>query len=127
MDFERLEVWKKSSRLCVDICRQLESCRNYGLKDQLCRSSLSVPSNIAEGEERETIKESARFLYIAKGSCGEMITQLYIAAELNYIEKDKAKMFINEAKHISAMLAKMIKIRRGSVKEEEPDYITEIK
>jgi four helix bundle protein len=92
------------------------------MKDQLSRSSLSVPSNIAEGEERETAKESARFLYIAKGSCGEMITQLYIAAELNYLSKDKSREFISEAKHISAMLAKLIKIRRGSVKEESATY-----
>ncbi|WP_240207235.1 four helix bundle protein [Vibrio sp. CyArs1] len=122
MQFEQLEVWKKSSRLCVEIIKELDSCKNFSIKDQLSRSSLSVPSNIAEGEERETAKESARFLYIAKGSCGEMVTQLYIAAELNYLNKDKSKQFISEAKHISAMLAKLIKIRRGSVKEEHASY-----
>ncbi|NOH29024.1 four helix bundle protein [Vibrio mediterranei] len=122
MQFEQLEVWKKSSRLCVEIIKELDSCKNFSIKDQLSRSSLSVPSNIAEGEERETAKESARFLYIAKGSCGEMVTQLYIAAELNYLTKDKSKQFISEAKHISAMLAKLIKIRRGSVKEEHASY-----
>lgn len=116
MDFERLDVWKKSSRLAVNVVRELEGCRNYGLVDQLTRSSLSVPSNIAEGEERETAKESARFLYYAKGACGEMITQIYIAAELGYIPKPKSMTLVNEAKHISVMLAKLIKIRKGIVR-----------
>ncbi|CAH0527283.1 four helix bundle protein [Vibrio hippocampi] len=111
MRFERLNVWKRSCRLCVDIVRTMDSCKNFGLKDQLCRSSLSVPSNIAEGEERQTKRESARFFYIAKGSCGEVITQLYIASELGYIRKTQAIEFINEAKQISAMLAQLIKIR----------------
>ncbi|WP_261817985.1 four helix bundle protein [Vibrio gallicus] len=114
--FEQLEVWKRSSRLVVAITQELEDCKNWSFKDQLFRSCLSVPSNIAEGEERETSKESARFLYYAKGSCGEMITQLYIGAELGYISKPKALKYVDEAKHISLMLAKLIKIRNGFVR-----------
>ncbi|MGF1689522.1 four helix bundle protein [Photobacterium japonica] len=116
LGFEKLEVWKKSSRLSVDIVKSLLDCKNYALRDQLTRSSLSVPSNISEGEERETAKESARFLYIAKGSCGEMITQLYIAIELGYLSKEQGLHYIKEAKHISVMLAKLIKIRKGMVR-----------
>ncbi|HAS6281456.1 four helix bundle protein [Vibrio vulnificus] len=116
LGFERLEVWKKSSRLSVDIVKALYRCKNYALVDQITRSSLSIPSNISEGEERETAKESARFLYIAKGSCGEMITQLYIAIELGYISKEQGMAFVQDAKHISVMLAKLIKIRKGTVR-----------
>lgn len=116
LGFEKLEVWRKSSRLSVEITKALKGCRNYGIVDQLTRSSLSVPSNISEGEERETAKESARFLYIAKGSCGEMITQLYIAIELEYISKEQGLKFVNDAKHISVMLAKLIKLRKGAVR-----------
>lgn len=116
LGFEKLEVWKKSSRLSVDIVKSLRHCKNFGLVDQLTRSSLSVPSNISEGEERETAKESARFLYFAKGSCGEMITQLYIAIELGYIPKKQGLAYIHEAKHISVMLAKLIKLRKGVVR-----------
>jgi four helix bundle protein len=116
LGFEQLEVWKKSSRLAVDIIRQLEHCKNYGFKDQLSRSALSIPSNISEGEERETPAESARFLYYAKGSCGELITQVYIGMELGYFTKEQGLAFINEAKHISVMLAKLIKLRKGVVK-----------
>ncbi|GAL08786.1 S23 ribosomal protein [Photobacterium aphoticum] len=116
LGFEKLEVWKKSSRLSVDIVKSLRHCKNYALLDQLTRSSLSVPSNISEGEERETAKESARFLYIAKGSCGEMITQLYIAIELGHLPKELGLQYIQDAKHISVMLAKLIKLRKGVVR-----------
>ncbi|WP_222939896.1 four helix bundle protein [Photobacterium sp. BZF1] len=115
MSFEKLYVWKKSSRLAVDIVKSLKSCKRYGFVDQITRSALSIPSNISEGEERETAAESARFLYFAKGSCGELITQLYIAIELGYIPKQQGMSFICEAKHISVMLAKLIKIRKGVV------------
>ena len=76
--FEQLEVWKRSCRLCVNIYKALEACQVLGFKDLLGRSALSIPSNIAEGYERNSSREFARFLKIAKGSCGELRTQLYI-------------------------------------------------
>jgi four helix bundle protein len=76
--FENLEVWKRSSRLCVALYKQLRDCKDRGFKDQATRSALSVPSNIAEGYERDSLNEYIRFLRIAKGSCGELRTQLYI-------------------------------------------------
>jgi four helix bundle protein len=75
--FEQMDVWKRSCRLCVAIYRAFGSCREYGFKDQIGRAALSVPSNIAEGYERSSSKEFARFLKIAKGSCGELRSQLY--------------------------------------------------
>lgn len=81
LDFEKLDVWKRSCRFSCEIYNALNDCKNFGFKDQLTRSALSIASNIAEGEERETTNESARFLYIAKGSAGEAITQLYIGIE----------------------------------------------
>ncbi len=69
MRFEKLSVWKRASRLSCDVyraSRASEAIPNWGFKDQITRSSLSVPSNIAEGEERETPKEKIRFLYYAK-------------------------------------------------------------
>ncbi|WP_317591224.1 four helix bundle protein [Vibrio sp. EA2] len=88
--FEKLEVWKRSCRLSCQLYQELDSCKNYGFKDQLTRSALSIASNIAEGEERETANESTRFLYIAKGSAGKAITQLYIGIEAGFIENKKA-------------------------------------
>ena len=70
MKFEDLEVWKRSARLSVDIYKQTKKIKDYGFRDQITRSGLSVPSNIAEGIERESDKECIRFLSFAKGSCG---------------------------------------------------------
>ena len=127
LDFEKLEVWKRSCRLSCDLYQLLDACKNYGFKDQLTRSALSIASNIAEGEERETAKESARFLYIAKGSAGEAITQLYIGIEAGFLDKQKGLALINEAKEISAMLASLIKIRKGYVREDFAEYLGETK
>ena len=66
--FEQLEVWRRSCRLCVDLYKALDSCKVYGFRDQIARSALSIPSNIAEGYERNSCREFVRFLKIAKGS-----------------------------------------------------------
>nr|WP_039849500.1 four helix bundle protein [Grimontia indica] len=119
MDFEKLDVWKRSCRLSCDVYKQMDSCKNFGFKDQL---TISIASNIAEGEERETANESARFLYIAKGSAGEAITQIYIGIEAGFIDKQIGLALIKEAKEISAMLGALIKRRKGSVREPSPEY-----
>ena len=68
MKCEKLDVWKKASQVCVNIYKSFQSCKDYGFKDQITRSALSVPSNIAEGIERFSDREKIRFLDIAKGS-----------------------------------------------------------
>ena len=87
MRFENLDVWKRSSRLCVEVYKELAHCKDFGFKDQVTRSSLSIPSNIAEGFERDTDKDGNKFFYYAKGSCGELRTQIYIGIEIGYIKK----------------------------------------
>ncbi|MCS0130069.1 four helix bundle protein [Vibrio alginolyticus] len=77
---------------------------------------------MAENEERETANESARFLYVAKVSAGEAVTQLYVGIEAGFIEKQKALTLINEAREISAMFAALIKRRKGSVRELPAKY-----
>ncbi|ABM00469.1 four helix bundle protein [Shewanella amazonensis] len=125
MRFEQLDVWKRASRLACDVYKALKDCRDYGLKDQMTRAAVSIPSNIAEGEERESQAESARFLYFAKGSAGELITQIYIAIEIGVIEKQRGMLLIKEVKELSAMIAALIKIRKGSVREDLADYDSE--
>jgi four helix bundle protein len=77
--FESLDVWQRTCRLTVKVFQTFGDCKNYAMRDQIFRSSLSVPSNIAEGSERGTGKEYARFIDIAKGSSAELRTQLYLA------------------------------------------------
>jgi four helix bundle protein len=116
MKFEDLEVWKRAARLSADIYRQLADLKDYGFKDQITRSGLSVPSNVAEGFERESQKENIKFLSYAKGSCGELRCQLYIGMNINYIPKDIGKRWLAEANEISAMLSGLIKTKRGFLK-----------
>lgn len=108
MKFEDLEVWKRSARLSAEIYKELKSLKDYGFKDQITRSGLSIPSNIAEGMERATSKEKMRFLDIAKASTGELRTQIYIGMEIEYINNKPGKHWINETKEISAMLVGLI-------------------
>ncbi|MGI2259742.1 four helix bundle protein [Shewanella sp. GXUN23E] len=122
MKFENLDEWKRACRLSCNIYKVLKDCRDFGLRDQMTLAAVSIASNIAGGEERESQAESARFLYFAKGSTGELVTQLYIAIEIGVVEKESGLLLIKEAKEISAMIASPIKIRKGSVKEDAADY-----
>ena len=117
MKFEDLDVWKRSSRLSADIYRELRELKDFGFKDQITRSGLSVPSNIAEGFERESQKQALIFLSYAKGSCGELRTQIYIGMEIEYIDKQLGSQWINEANEISAMLSGLIKTKRRFIKK----------
>ncbi|MDR2358258.1 MAG: four helix bundle protein [Prevotellaceae bacterium] len=94
--FEDLEIWKESMRVCTAVYDALKTCKDFGFKDQIQRASVSVPSNIAEGHERKSIKEYTQFLYIAKGSCGELRTQLYLSASLEYITKETGLKLIEQ-------------------------------
>jgi four helix bundle protein len=113
MKFEDLEVWKRSTRLSVDLFKATKGIKDYNFRDQITRSGLSIPSNIAEGYERGSLKDSIRFLYIAKASCGELRTQIYIGQEVGYIPSASSLSWIDETKVISKQLASLIKTRRG--------------
>ena len=110
--FEDLEIWKKGMRLAVAVYKLMEHCKDFGFKDQMQRSAVSVPSNISEGYERQTNKEFIQFLHIARGSCGELRTQLYLAKELGYMTKTDFTTLLEETKHLSAMINNLIKIRK---------------
>jgi four helix bundle protein len=99
-------------KLSVSIYKELKNLKDYGFKDQITRSGLSIPSNIAEGFERASNKESVNFLSYAKGSCGELRMQIYIGIDVEYINKDKGQEWLQEANEISAMLNGLIKTRR---------------
>lgn len=117
--FEELDVWKRSSRLCVRLYQELRGSRDWGFRDQITRSALSVPSNIAEGYERGSRKEYLQFLRIAKGSCGELRTQLYIGARSGLIETELVAELVAETNEISRMLGAMI-ARLGKLDPRQP-------
>ena len=105
MKFENMEVWKRSSRLSVSIYRELANLTDFGFKDQITRSGLSIPSNIAEGFGRESDKDKRNFLNYSKGSCAELRTQIYIGIEIGYITKKLGADWIQETQEISSMLS----------------------
>lgn len=110
--FEELEDWKRSARLSADIYKGLAELRDFGFRDQITRAGLSIPSNIAEGHERGTRKEMANFLNYAKGSAGELRTQIYIGMEIGFLDREQGKQWLTEAEEISRMLHGLIKSLR---------------
>lgn len=113
-NFEELEVWKRSSRLAVSALELIDPIKLYALRDQMARCSISIPSNIAEGSERESDREFRRFLAIAKGSAGELRTQLYIGLRAGIFSDDQARPLIAEVKEFSAMIQGLRKSLGGS-------------
>ena len=109
MRFEDLDVWKRAARISAEIYSTLSKLKDYGFRDQITRSSLSIASNIAEGYERETAKDRAKFLTYAKGSAGELRTQLYIGQSAGLLDRERARHWIEETKVISRMLHQLIK------------------
>ena len=113
MRYEQLEVWKRSARLSVEIYKDLAALKDWGFKDQITRSGLSIPSNIAEGFERETSKEIANFLNYAKGSAGELRTQIYIGIKIGYLKPETGKRWLSETEAISKMLSTLARKYRS--------------
>ena len=113
-NFRDLQVWQKAKEITVEIYKltnENEFRKNYSLKDQIRRAVVSIASNIAEGDERFSNKESIRFLYIANGSAAEVITQLIIAHEIGYVDTDIFNNLIEELEQISKMIKNLIKYR----------------
>jgi len=123
MNFEKLEVWKRASALSAEVYIELKALKDFGFKDQITRSGLSVPSNIAEGIERETEKDVIRFLTIAKSSAAEFVTQTYIGMKIGYIPKETGKAWVAESKALSKMIGAMIKTRRLRMEIKEPEEL----
>ena len=106
---EKLEVWKRACLLSVHLYNLLAVCKDRTFKDQVIRSGLSIPSNIAEVYERDSTGSCIQFLKIAKGSCGELWTQLMIGRKAGFIDESTGKRLTDEAKEISKMLYGLIK------------------
>jgi len=106
--FRKLLVWQRSRDLSVKVYKESTRIKDFGFKDQLTRSMLSVPSNIAEGIEKDYKKEKIRYLLISKGSIGEFITQVDIGIEAGFIDKITGLEWMKEAEMISKMIGKFV-------------------
>jgi four helix bundle protein len=115
--FEDLDVWKEARRLTNEIYAATGNgafSKDFGLRDQIQRAAVSVMSNIAEGFERGGNQEFIQFLYIAKGSCGEVRSQLYIACDQKYIEHKQFVAILTALRKLSGMLGSLIEYLRES-------------
>jgi len=96
--FEKLDVWQEGCRLAVAVHETFKDSKDYFMRDQILRSALSVPSNIAEGAERGSAKDTIRFMHIAKGSSAELRTQLYLSVKMGLVNGDQVSELIELTK-----------------------------
>jgi four helix bundle protein len=107
--FEEIIIWQKSKIVVIDIYNAFKQNTDYSFRDQIRRAAVSIMNNIAEGYERKGNKEFAKFLYIAKGSCAEVRSMLYLALDLNYTSKEDFDELYKKTLEISKMLSSLIK------------------
>lgn len=115
-NYKELVVWQKAILLVTDIYKLTKTFpneENYGLVSQMQRAAVSIPSNIAEGNDRNSKKEFVHFLYIARGSLAELETQIIIAERLEYINQNQSTEILNNCheigKMINGLLIKLVK------------------
>ncbi len=114
--FEEIQAWQKAQELAITIYSEFKNSKDFGFRDQICRSVVSISSNIAEGFERSSDADFARFLYISLGSCSELKSLTYIAIKIGYINDDKSKKIISTTNEISKMIQGLIRFLNQSKK-----------
>lgn len=114
-NFEDLVVWKLAKEIAVltyRIGKKPSLNTDYSFRDQMQRAAISISSNIAEGFERDSEKDDIRMLFIAKGSAGELRSQLIVAAEVQLIQQADADVLIRKCQSVSTLLSNLIKAKR---------------
>lgn len=115
-NFRQLKVWQVSKALAVEVYMITNNSKgfekDFRFRDQLRAASVSIPSNLAEGDELGSNKQSVRHFFIAKGSTAELITQLIIASEIGYITEEVKAKLVDTCEHISSMINKLIIARK---------------
>jgi four helix bundle protein len=119
-NFEELEIWQEARRLTqaiYQLTKREKFSRDFSLRDQIQRAAVSVMSNIAEGFERGGNQEFVQFLYVAKASCGEVRSQLYVAVDQGYIFKADSEESSVAFRRLSGMIGNLISyLRRSGMK-----------
>ena len=110
--FEKLDVWQKSKGFTVriyEVTTDFPNAEKFGLVSQIRRASVSVSSNLAEGSSRTSSKDQARFYIMAYSSAVEVLNQLIISKDLNFLSKEVYKELRNEIEHITSMINRLHK------------------
>lgn len=106
--FEDILAWQKAKTMTFKVYESLRNIRDFAFLDQICRASLSIMNIIAEGFERKSDNEFKHFLFIAKGSCGEVRSMLYLAKELRYFKETEYLYLMKTSVEISKMISGLI-------------------
>ncbi|MCO6498825.1 MAG: four helix bundle protein [Vicingus serpentipes] len=107
--FEDIIAWKKAQDLAVEVYGVFKESKDFGFRDQICRATVSISNNIAEGFDRSSNADFKRFLFISLASCSEVRSMLYLAERLNYLDKEKAELLRENCIEISKITAGFIK------------------
>ena len=110
-DYKDLKIWQQSMEIVTDIYNLLDNLpgiERYALADQIRRSSVSVPSNIAEGQRRNSNKDFIRFLSISRGSLAELETQLMLCERLKYLDEASVNGILLRTKTVDKMIVSLI-------------------
>ncbi|MEQ6120290.1 four helix bundle protein [Reichenbachiella sp. MALMAid0571] len=107
--FEDIIAWKKAQDLAVEVYALFSKSKDYGFRDQICRASVSISNNIAEGFDRSSHADFKRFLYIALASCSEVKSMLYLAERLDYVNSEKATVLKDKCTETSKIITGFIK------------------
>ena len=113
--FEGLSVWRDAKALAVSIyrgARRAPLSQDRSLRDQMQRAAISISSNIAEGFERESVRDEIRFLIIAKGSAAELRSQILVGAEIGLIDQEDGETWAREARRVAASIANLMKFKK---------------
>ena len=119
--YSDLKVWQKSMELAVEVYKIVKSLPNeelYGLSNQMRRAAISIPSNIAEGHQRSARRDYIRFLFISKGSLGELETQIMLGERLGYFTNNTVAPLYAQCEEIGRMLSGLINSLQKNMKEE---------
>jgi four helix bundle protein len=118
--FEDLEIWKEAIKLAKEVyylTKKEKLCKDYSLCDQIKRSVVSISANIAEGFDRGSNLEFARFLKIAKGSASETRSHLYVALEIEYISEEDFNSINERLKILNRQIGKLVEYLKQSHKK----------
>lgn len=107
--FEDLIAWQKSQDFAVGIYDEFRAVSDWDFRNQICRASVSISNNIAEGFERSSNAEFIRFLYYSMGSASEVKSMLYLAVRLGFLNEDKKKILLENITEIAKIITGLIK------------------
>lgn len=106
-NFENLFIWQESRVLIRSIYKMMETCRDFGFKDQIQRAAVSIMNNIAEGFESGSDAKFLNFLNISRGSCGEVRSMLYLCEDLGLCTKDEREQLQTQLRKITSGIVKL--------------------